>query len=185
MTIPPLVLIVAGIAAVIFAMYRVQGASVLILAAAICAISWGAVKYDTSALPVPPGPGPNPPPTPGPGPVPPPNPTGFAANVQAAFKADNGTRQNAVMLGALSETMGEVIPIHKDLLKTSADVGTLWEKFRATRFQPLNTWAPKTHTAIVSEATNRGLIQYATLNGNRQAFADFYTELGKALLAYE
>jgi hypothetical protein len=183
MTIPPLVLIVAGIAAVIFAMYRVQGASVLILAAAICAISWGAVKYDTSALPVPPGPGPNPPPTPGPGPVPPPNPTGFAANVRTAFKADGGNRGLAITLGAMSERLGQEIAANPTSFKDAADIGAKWELYRGTIFQPMGKWCPKTNEVLAAERERRGL-QSGPITDHAK-HAKLWDEFGKALLAYE
>jgi hypothetical protein len=176
----PYILMAIGAIAIIYAFFNVPNMKLIPLVVGAALLFLGSSSIQVDADPKPP-PGPVDPDDPDP----PPAPAGFALRVQQAFKQDAGSRQNAIMLGALSETMGEIIPLHKDLLKTSADVGTLWEKFRATRFKPVIEWAPKTHVVIDAEAETRGLKKYATLNGNRQAFADFYTELGKALLAYE
>jgi len=159
----------------------------LAMALVVFGLGLSAYADHTTPAPVPPDNGPDVPPNPGPGPepVPPPTPTSFASQVQAAFKADGGKRTDALMLGALAEQMGEVIPQYRDLFKQTGDIGAIWERVRGAKFQEVKTWAPKLHAAIDTEANNRGLKVDAVLNGNRAQFAKFYDELGKALLSYE
>jgi hypothetical protein len=132
---------------------------------------------------------PSPAPGPGPAPVPPPpapGPTGFAQQIQAAFKADGGTRNQALILGGLADQFGELVPLNPDKFREHEDVGAQWEKLRGLWLPEIAGWAPKTLAVVKAELAARGLVQVGPLDdAGRQRHGDFYEDVGEALLSYE
>jgi hypothetical protein len=153
----------------------------LLLIAGSAAFAWSAFDSDSPA----PVPGPVDPDVPTPNP-PAPTPSAFDAQIQAAFRADGGTRNQALILGGLADQFGELVPINPEKFKTHEDVGAQWEKLRALWLPEVSTWAPKTTAVFKGELAGRGLVQLGTLDdAGRKKHGEFYEDVGEALLEYE
>lgn len=125
-------------------------------------------------VPGPPAPGPNPPA---------PTPSTFAAQVQAATKADGVTPGIAHELGKMAVALGQTIVQQPATFKDAAHIGATWETYRGKIFQPMGKWCPRTMELLASELKARGLHTGAITD--HAAHANLWDEFGKALLAYE